>query len=58
MSRIGSQLPRDSKATNEKTAEKNSWKARELLSILLRTNMATDLSEHQRMSDEDVLDRV
>jgi hypothetical protein len=58
MSRIGKQLLRDNKAANEKTTEKSSWKARDLLSILVRANMATDLPEHQRMSDEDVLDRM
>jgi hypothetical protein len=57
MSRIGNQLLRDSKAANEKATEKSSWKARDLLSLLVRANMATDLPEHQRMSDEDVLDR-
>lgn len=57
MSRIGNQLLRDSKKANENTTEKSSWKARDLLSLLLRANMATDLPEHQRMSDEDVLAR-
>jgi hypothetical protein len=57
MSLIGNQLLRESKAANEYSTEKNSWKARDLLSLLVRANMATDLPEHQRMSDKDVLDR-
>lgn len=60
MDRIGKQLLSDSKtalAHGEKM-EKTSWKSRDLLSLLLRANMATDLPESQRMTDEDVLAQV
>ena len=60
MTRIGRQLLNDSKAAvaaSEKTGEKNSVRKRDLLSLLVRANTATDLSDSQRMSDEDVLAR-
>jgi len=60
MTCIGHRLLQDSKAAlraeNEKL-EKNSWKTRDLLSLLLRANMATDLPPSQRMVDEDVISR-
>ena len=63
MNRIGKQLLRDSKAAiladggvNEKH-EKSSWPGRDLLSLLLRANMSTDLPPNQRMTEEDVLAR-
>ena len=63
MDRIGKQLLRDSKAAilangggNEKV-EKSSWPGRDLLSLLLRANMSTDLPPNQRMTEEDVLAR-
>lgn len=60
MDRIGKELLSESKtalAHGEKM-EKTSWKSRDLLSLLLRANMATDLPESQRMTDEDVLAQV
>ena len=36
---------------------KDSWKGRDLLSLLVRANMATDLPSNQRMSDDDVVAR-
>jgi hypothetical protein len=60
MARIGDKLLRDShaaiRAENE-VVEKSSWKRRDLLSVLMRANMATDLPSNQRLSDEDVLAR-
>lgn len=60
MLRIGGKLLRDShtavRAENE-VVEKSSWKRRDLLSLLVRANMAGDLPSSQRMSDEDVLAR-
>lgn len=60
MARIGDKLLRDShtaiRAENE-LVEKSSWKRRDLLSVLMKANMATDLPPNQRMSDEDVLSR-
>ncbi|KAF9009541.1 cytochrome P450 [Cyathus striatus] len=61
MKRIGDQLLMDSKATilaSKEKIDKQSMKRRDLLSLLLRANMATDLPESQRMSDEDVLAQV
>ncbi|GLB35567.1 putative cytochrome p450 [Lyophyllum shimeji] len=55
MSRIGNQLLRESKAS---IRDKSEWKTRDLLSLLVRSNMDTDLPPHQRMSDQDVLDQV
>jgi hypothetical protein len=58
MTRIGRQLLNESKASLAGTGEKgNNWKARDLLSLLVRANMASDLPAHQRLSDEDVLAR-
>ena len=59
MDRIGKQLLSESKTAlaHSEKMEKTSWKSRDLLSLLLRANMATDLPESQRMTDEDVLDR-
>lgn len=63
MSRIGNQLLRDSKAAvtlDETTGdkfEKSTFKRRDLLSLLLRANMSTDLPPSQRMTDDDVLAR-
>jgi len=62
MARIGNQLLRDSKAamapkeTGGKL-EKSAFKRRDLLSLLVRANMSTDLQPSQRMSDDDVLAR-
>ena len=64
MNRIGKQLLRDSKAAiladgggNGKLEEKSSWPGRDLLSLLLRANMSTDLPPNQHMTEEDVLAR-
>lgn len=60
MGRIGHQLLNDSKAAiaaSEKE-EKDTVRGRDLLSLLVRANTATDIPDHQRMSDEDVLART
>ena len=63
MARIGKQLLRESKAAvvaDENTGgmfEKSAFKRRDLLSLLLRANMSTDLPLSQRMIDDDVLAR-
>lgn len=56
MARIGNQLLRESKAQAAGTSEEQS--SRDLLSLLVRANMATDVPESQRMSDKDVLAQV
>ena len=62
MREIGEQLLNDSRAAvlaeHSGKVEKDSWQARDLLSLLLKANMATDLQPKQRMSDEDVLART
>jgi hypothetical protein len=56
MARIGNQLLRESKAKVAGTGEKAS--GRDLLSLLVRANTASDVPESQRMSDKDVLART
>jgi hypothetical protein len=56
MVRIGNQLLQESKARAAGSGEKKS--GRDLLSVLVRANMATDLPENQSMSDKDVLART
>ena len=64
MAHIGNQLLRESKAAvvaDDKNTggkfEKSALKRRDLLSLLLRANMSTDLPPSQRMTDDDVLAR-
>lgn len=59
MDRIGKHLLNDSKAALEKASEEKDerFRRRDLLSLLLKANMSTDVPENQRMSDQDVLDR-
>ncbi|KAF8451114.1 cytochrome P450 [Boletus edulis BED1] len=64
MARIGNELLSDAKAAARASAtekgeiEKNSLHGRDLLSLLVKANMATDIPESQRLSDEDVLAQV
>ncbi|KAG0696191.1 cytochrome P450 [Suillus ampliporus] len=66
MGRISRQLLRDAKAAvisshgidKGGSIEKSSLQGRDLLSLLVRANMATDIPENQRTSDEDVLAQV
>ncbi|KAG6909598.1 hypothetical protein DXG01_016637 [Tephrocybe rancida] len=53
MNRIGDELLRESKASIHEKGE-----TRDLLTVLMKSNMATDIPEHQRMTDEDVLAQV
>jgi len=59
MDRIGNQLLKESKATlveaNGKKDER--FKKRDLLSLLLKANLSTDIPESQKMNDRDVLAR-
>ncbi|KAH0835842.1 cytochrome P450 [Lanmaoa asiatica] len=45
-------------ATEKGDIEKNSLRGRDLLSLLVKANIATDVPESQRLSDEDVLAQV
>lgn len=64
MARIGKELLSDAKAaalanaTEKGEIDKNSLRGRDLLSLLVKANMATDIPESQRLSDEDVLARA
>ncbi|KAF8554640.1 cytochrome P450 [Imleria badia] len=64
MARIGKELLSGAKATARASAtgkgeiEKNSLHGRDLLTLLVKANMATDIPESQRLSDEDVLAQV
>ncbi|KAG9318254.1 cytochrome P450 [Chiua virens] len=64
MARIGKELLSDAKAAARASAtekgeiEKNSLHGRDLLSLLVKANMATDIPENQRLCDEDVLAQV
>ncbi|EIW74059.1 cytochrome P450 [Coniophora puteana RWD-64-598 SS2] len=63
MTRIGRHLLRDAKAairaeSDTKTIEKSNVKGKDLLSLLVRANTATDIPDSQRMDDEDVLAQV
>lgn len=58
--RIGLQLIAEKKAEIAKAAqhgEKDTLRSRDLLTLLMRANMSTDIPENQRLSDEDVLAR-
>ena len=64
MDRIGRQLlgemkeaVRAASAAGDSKVEKKDFKNKDLLSLLVKANMATDLPESGRMSDEDVLAR-
>ncbi|GLB35548.1 putative cytochrome p450 [Lyophyllum shimeji] len=55
MNRIANQLLRESKASIH---DKSEWKTRDLLSLLVKSNMDTAIPENQRMTDQDVLAQV
>ncbi|KAF9239085.1 cytochrome P450 [Melanogaster broomeanus] len=64
MARIGNELVTNAKATARAGAtekgeiEKNSLHGRDLLTLLVKANMATDIPESQKLSDADVLAQV
>ena len=69
MRRIGSQLIEEKKAEirresasegKEKDAglERKNVRGRDLITLLLKANMATDIPDSQKLSDEDVLART
>ncbi|KAJ7745985.1 cytochrome P450 [Mycena metata] len=57
MRRIGLQLLQDSRQNIVAGSSADSVTSRDLLSLLVRANMAKDISEGQRLSEEDVLAR-
>jgi hypothetical protein len=64
MERIGKGLLTEAKAavlasaTAKGGIEKSSVQGRDLLSLLVKANMATDIPENQRLTNEDVLART
>ena len=62
MHRVGMELIREKKAAvlSEKSSsvEKKDVQGRDLLSLLIKANMATDIPENQRMTDDEVLSRA
>ena len=60
MDRIGRELLESSKKNLQTSGkvEKSTLKGRDILTLLLRANMATDIPEHQRMRDGEVLART
>ncbi|KAH9054511.1 cytochrome P450 [Lactarius vividus] len=64
--RIGSQLIRDKKAAvlaelnlgASGVVEKHDVQGHDLLSLLIKSNIASDMSENMRMSDEEILSQV
>ncbi|TRM55491.1 cytochrome P450 [Schizophyllum amplum] len=60
MDRIGRKLLKDARTEAEQAEKAGSsdFKGRDLFSVLVRANMATDLPDRLRMSDEDVLAQV
>ncbi|KAH9847039.1 cytochrome P450 [Lenzites betulinus] len=66
MRRIGTQLIREKKAeisrevaeSKNRGLERKDVRGRDLLTLLLKANMATDIPDNQRLSDEDVLAQV
>jgi hypothetical protein len=58
MRRIGQQLLQDSRQNIAEGKSADSTALRDLLSLLVRANMAKDISDTQRLSEEDVLARM
>lgn len=60
MNRVGMKVLNEKKAELKKTAalESKDVQGRDLLTLLIKANMATDLPASQRLSDEDVVDRT
>ena len=64
MRRIGLQLIADKKAaiiaekhSEKEGLERKDMQGRDLLTLLIKANMATDIPENQRLTDEEVLAR-
>ena len=63
MQRIGMELLQEKKASilSEKSTggvEKKDLQGRDLLTLLIKANMATDIPDSQRLSDEEVIART
>ncbi|KAJ7731826.1 cytochrome P450 [Mycena maculata] len=58
MFEIGNQLLSDSKAALKAGGGEKTVKGRDLLSIMVKANMSTDIPEQQRLSDTDVVAQI
>lgn len=58
MNRIGKRLLDESRAAAAANSEKGIARRRDLLSLLVQANIATDLPDNQRLSDADVLAQI
>ncbi|THV06948.1 cytochrome P450 [Dendrothele bispora CBS 962.96] len=58
MDRIGLELIQDAKKMSQAEEKDGITKSRDLLSLLIKSNMNTEIPENQRMSDEDVLAQI
>ncbi|KAJ7473625.1 cytochrome P450 [Mycena galericulata] len=58
MVNIGKQLLADSKAAVKAKGGENTSTARDLLSVMVKANMSTDIPENQRLSDADVIAQI
>ncbi|THV06953.1 cytochrome P450 [Dendrothele bispora CBS 962.96] len=59
MDRIGNELLQDAKEMARSSEKQDGMgKSRDLLSLLMRSNLDNNLPDHQRMSDEDVLAQI
>ncbi len=47
-----------SATSSEKNVAKKDLQGRDLLSLLIKANMATDIPEHQRLSDDEIIART
>jgi hypothetical protein len=57
MDRIAKELLKESKEAIAREGKDDAFKRRDLLSLLVKANMSTNVPESQRMSDADVLSR-
>ncbi|KAK7438408.1 hypothetical protein VKT23_018021 [Stygiomarasmius scandens] len=57
MDRIGAELVQEAKKSSQEEKD-GTGKSRDLLSLLMKANMNTNIPEDQRMSDEDVLAQI
>ncbi|PIL30974.1 cytochrome P450 [Ganoderma sinense ZZ0214-1] len=62
MRRFGIQIIKEKKAQivseNARSVEKKDFEGRDILSLLIKANMASDVPDNQRLTDEEVLDQV
>ncbi|KIO34089.1 hypothetical protein M407DRAFT_17002 [Tulasnella calospora MUT 4182] len=63
MDRIGMKIVQDKRdavvaASNGREVEKKTVEGRDLLSVLVKANMATDVKDSERMSDEEVMGQI